>query len=58
MYSMDYSQKALEMLVTARKAGAKPRDLSTSIEALPIGFSIPTSMTVMITATRIEMQAL
>lgn len=51
-------QKALEMLVTARKAGAKPRDLNTSMDPLPIGFSIPTSTTVMRTATKMEMQAL
>lgn len=52
-----YLQKALEILVTARKAGAKPRDLNTSMVPLPMGFSIPTSTTVMSTATRIEMQA-
>jgi hypothetical protein len=46
------------MLVTARKAGAKPRDLNTWMEAVPNGFSIATSMTVMRTATRMEMQAL
>lgn len=52
-----YSQNAPAMLVTARKAGEKPSDLKMSIDPLPIGFSMATSMTVIRTATTMDTQA-